>query len=123
MIRLCNSETASSKTKEVKKMVLEKRIEKWQELCDAQSENWLHNIMPNLTQWTKRTHGMSKYHMTQIFSGHGNFQSYLKRIGKYTMDECGYCGEQDPPEPSYCTAKRDGDAMGGSTKMHPKKAG
>lgn len=32
------------------------------------------------------------YHLTQVFTGHGCFRQYLKRIGKLERDECP-CGE------------------------------
>ncbi|XP_030751583.1 uncharacterized protein LOC115879077 [Sitophilus oryzae] len=39
------------------------------------------------------------FYLTQILSGHGNFGSYLCKIGKREVAECRYCAEpNDTPE-------------------------
>lgn len=42
--------------------------------------------------WVSRNHGLMDYHLTQIFTSHGCFGSYLFKIGKATTAACLHCG-------------------------------
>lgn len=52
-------------------------------VCDA--------IVPVMDEWLDRRGRGLTYHMTQMITGHGCFQKYLKRIGKETDSTCIYC--------------------------------
>ena len=39
-------------------------------------------LIPNLKKLIKRQHGKVNYHLTQFFSGYGNFKTYHHRVGK-----------------------------------------
>lgn len=72
-----------------KKELREKDMESGKRICEA--------IIPIMEEWLDRKEKGLTYHMTQIISGHGCFNVYLKRIGKEESATCSYCmdGEDD----------------------------
>ena len=50
-----------------------------------------------MEKWIYREHADTTYHLTQVLTGHGSFQKYLKKIGKANDSKCVYCetGEED----------------------------
>jgi len=44
-----------------------------------------------MVEWSKRRHDHLNFHMTKILSGHGCFNSYLRRINKADTDVCSHC--------------------------------
>jgi len=51
----------------------------------------LGTIRPHLDVWLDRRHGALTYRMTQLFTGHGCFSTFLYRIGKSHTKECFHC--------------------------------
>lgn len=47
-----------------------------------------------------------EYCLTQCFTGHGSFMSYLHRIGKRQSDVCVYCPERDDAEHTLFRCRR-----------------
>ncbi|XP_020296851.1 uncharacterized protein LOC109861566 [Pseudomyrmex gracilis] len=49
-------------------------------------------ILPLFERWVTRRHGSMSFHLTQIMTRHGCFNSYLYQIGKAASDRCAHCG-------------------------------
>lgn len=64
----------------------------WQHTWDSSTKGrWTYRLIKNVEQWYKRKHGEVSFHLTQAFSGHGCFASYLHKIGKAPSPACWYC--------------------------------
>lgn len=44
-------------------------------------------------EWIERKHGGMNYYLTQILTGHGCFNSFLRRINKAESEICSHCEE------------------------------
>ena len=67
-------------------------MERWQQRWSNDHRGrWTARLIPQLDTWVGRKHGETNYHMTQFFSGHGYFRSYLYKRGKVSSAICGYC--------------------------------
>lgn len=51
-------------------------------------------ILPNLNDWIERKHDSVSFHLTQLLTGHGCFNSYLYKIGKTDSPICAHCGRE-----------------------------
>lgn len=49
-------------------------------------------IRKNYDAWMSRKHGGMNYHLTQLLTGHGCFNSYFQRMKKVESALCRYCG-------------------------------
>lgn len=49
-------------------------------------------ILPQFKKWLDRTHGYTRFRLTQMLTGHGCFASYLYRIGRVNSSNCQQCG-------------------------------
>lgn len=49
-------------------------------------------VLPCLSAWLERNHGSMEFHLTQLFTGHDCFGSYLCRIQRVESDACEHCG-------------------------------
>uniref|UniRef100_A0A2S2P6S8 Retrovirus-related Pol polyprotein from type-1 retrotransposable element R1 2 n=1 Tax=Schizaphis graminum TaxID=13262 RepID=A0A2S2P6S8_SCHGA len=66
--------------------------DRWQNEWDtAENGRWTHRIIPTIKPWLQRKHGKIGYHLTQALTGHGCFNSYLKRFNKREDSVCFYC--------------------------------
>lgn len=69
-------------------------INKWQtRWTNSQDGKWTRRLIPNILTWISRPHGEVNFAMAQLFSGHGNFGDYLKRLNKTKNTKCGECQE------------------------------
>lgn len=50
-------------------------------------------ILPCIHAWLNRRHGGLAFHLTQLFTGHGCFGTYLYRINKVDSPICEHCGD------------------------------
>ena len=75
---------------EIKKETITKWQERWQNNQTGKAQ-WTKYLIPNLDEWINRKHGDITYFLAQMLSGHGKFQTYLKRIQKTNTDICPYC--------------------------------
>lgn len=66
-----------------------------------------------IKDWIKSAHGEMSFHLTQMMSGHGCFNTYLNRIKRAPTSGCAHCGppgeiEEVKDDPShillYCEA-------------------
>jgi hypothetical protein len=79
-----------------------KTMNRWQERWSS-GENgggvgeWTKRLIPDIRAWYDRRHGNITYHLTQVMTGHGCFQSYLYRINRADCPTCVLCdsGEED----------------------------
>lgn len=79
-------------TAQEKRTHREEAERKWQgEWEQAVKGEWTRKLIRNVSSWKNRKHGDLTYWTTQVFTGHGSFQSYLKKIGKEETDCCKYC--------------------------------
>ncbi|KAI5748206.1 hypothetical protein M8J77_023050 [Diaphorina citri] len=73
---------------------------KWQQKWDREyaKGQWTKRLIPNINVWISRTHGDLTYELSQFFTGHGHFNTYLFKIKKRTSEKCQYCNsERDDP--------------------------
>lgn len=74
----------------------EETMDSWQKRWDsAQHGRWTHKLIPNIKEWTSRTHGEVDYFLTQALSGHGCFMDFLYKRSRAETDRCIYCSEID----------------------------
>lgn len=87
-------------TRASREMERNRTVQQWQAEWEvSQKGRWTYKLIPNINMWIKRKHGEVNFYLTQILSGHGNFGSYLCKIGKREVAECRYCAEpNDTPE-------------------------
>lgn len=52
-------------------------------------------VLPNFKGWIERKHGAVFFHLTQLLSGHGCFNSYLHKIGKADSPICAHCEQEE----------------------------
>jgi len=84
--------TAKAEDKEAAKS---RMMQEWQSRWDrADTGRWTYKLIPYLKRWHERKHGLMDYHLTQAFTGHGCFSSYLHRFGKLASPACLFC--EDP---------------------------
>ncbi|KAL6421389.1 hypothetical protein ACFW04_011813 [Cataglyphis niger] len=64
-------------------------LERWEKYISKPRDNSgrcvIEVIRPRLIKWVERAGGEMSYRATQVFTGHGCFDSYLRRIVKRTM--------------------------------------
>ncbi|XP_074040763.1 uncharacterized protein [Leptinotarsa decemlineata] len=66
-------------------------LERWQ--GEADTGLWTRRLIPDIAPWFSRKHGDTTYHLTQLLTGHGCFQTYRKRFHVSNSDSCIYCEE------------------------------
>ncbi|CAK9820187.1 Putative 115 kDa protein in type-1 retrotransposable element R1DM [Anthophora quadrimaculata] len=93
----CKDIIGNDKTKikkNIKKQIKEEMLEEWQEewVNLSSKAEWTRELIPDIRKWMRRKHGEVDYHLTQVLSGHGVFNSYLYRFKKRSTDVCNMCG-------------------------------
>ncbi|XP_076764842.1 uncharacterized protein LOC143431790 [Xylocopa sonorina] len=76
-------------------------LNSWWELLNSRrgSHRTFGAILPSLSRWVDRSHGQLIFRTTQVFTGHGCFGQYLRRIGRVVMGICHqYDGSGDTAE-------------------------
>ena len=82
-----------ARAKAIRKDGRRRLVEKWQTRWHGeQTGRWTHRLIPELTTWLDRKHGQVGFYLAQALSGHGCFNSYLKRFKKRDDESCSYCG-------------------------------
>lgn len=72
----------------------EETIKIWNERwTNDRTGNWTRRMIVDLRQWTEREYGEVNFYLTQFFSGHGYFRSYLHRRRKVQTPDCTLCGQ------------------------------
>lgn len=86
--------------KEIRKAEKNRSQQKWQERWDnSPNGRWTHNLIPNIKEWTNRTHGNVTYHLTQFLTGHGKFRQFLFHRNRDTSPHCPSCAtNEETPE-------------------------
>lgn len=51
-------------------------------------------LQPCLEEWVNRLHGSMSFHLTQLFTAHGSFDTYLFKIRKVDSETCPHCNER-----------------------------
>ncbi|KAJ8978659.1 hypothetical protein NQ317_019095 [Molorchus minor] len=86
-------------TEEARARARAETLQKWQERWERDPKGqWTHKLIQNVRGWVNRKEGETEYETTQFLTGHGNFGTYLHRIGKKPNDLCLYCEARDSPE-------------------------
>lgn len=71
-------------------------LARWQNRWANSSKGaWTRALIPDVARWLKRGHGEPDFYLTQMLSGHGDFQTYLHRRHLANSGDCRYCGEED----------------------------
>ena len=69
-------------------------LDKWQTQWEtAENGTWTRKCIPDVRPWYERDHGSLTYFTAQMLSGHGDFQTFLRRIQKVETDMCEICEE------------------------------
>lgn len=93
LIQITDLERYNEYIRLVKREARENLLTKWQERWDSdETGRWNHKLIPNIKCWIKRKSGNTDYYLTQFLTGHGKFNSYLKRfrIREEDCDDCHY---------------------------------
>ena len=80
--------------KDHKKLAAAETLTSWQSRWDSilvMKAQWTKRLISNISVWFLRKHGEINHYMTQILSGHGCFQAYLKKFKIILDDRCVYC--------------------------------
>jgi len=58
---------------------------------------WTRSLIPPdlLCSWVSRTHGEMSFHLTQLMTGHGCFNRFLRKINRAPSAGCSHCGPPD----------------------------
>lgn len=84
------------KSDEQKKAERENTIAQWNEEWKKGTKGqWTRTLLPEIYEWLRRKHGKVTYRLTQVFTGHGCFGTYLHKIKKKVNSNCFYCAEED----------------------------
>lgn len=79
-----------------KGQIREDTIQMWQtQWSNTENSAWTRQLIEEIKPWVNRMRGAVDYYITQAFTGHDCFKSYLKRIGKTLDDKCWYCEENN----------------------------
>lgn len=88
--------------------------EQWSQLLPNSPGAWTRSLIENIHAWYDRPHGELSYQATQVLTGHGQFQTYMVKIGKSQVDICVLCdsGDADGVEHTvlHCQALQDARA-------------
>lgn len=80
----------------IEEQINEDTFNSWQREWDQSDKGRLtYASIPDIRPWYERKHGELTYYLTQVLTGHGNFNSYLDRIKKVDSPKCGLCGKDD----------------------------
>lgn len=82
-----NGKESKTIAKEIK---LKERLAQWNNYT-----GWTKTFIKDVKKWTSRSWGDLDYYSCQAMTGHGNFGSYLKKMGKKQDNNCHYCIEED----------------------------
>ncbi|KAJ0174889.1 hypothetical protein K1T71_009997 [Dendrolimus kikuchii] len=79
-----------------KKAIRKQTIERWQKMWEEEvEESWTKQLIPDLRKRYWREFGETNYYITQVLTGHGCFQDYLRRIRKVDTETCPNCEKVD----------------------------
>ena len=98
LICIINGTNYSTTPQDAKASIIQLRenlAEKWQE--DWQNSQWgrkTFDFFPNIKDRLSKTWVVPSYYITQIYTGHGNFNNYPAKIQKTDSDLC-ICGEPE----------------------------
>lgn len=83
-------------------------INAWQATWEENEERaqWTKKLIKDIRPWLVRKHGQLNYYLSQFFTGHGCFKSYLCRFGLSESDDCTYCGKEDTAEHTFFECPR-----------------
>ena len=82
-------------------------LEKWAVAWDNSTgcDLWFKALIPDIRTFLWRPHGNTDFFMTQFFTGHGAFNSYLFRFKVSDSIECPSCGREDTPQHTFFECK------------------
>lgn len=64
----------------------------WQQRWSNSTKGeWTRKLVGQIKPWCERKHGEMSFHLTQLFTGHGCFGAFLKKIGKEATGMCHHC--------------------------------
>jgi hypothetical protein len=76
--------------------------------------SWTKALIPDIRVWLDSAGDMS-YYVAQVLSGHGQFQSFMLRIGKISSDTCVLCDSGETDDVTHtvlcCPALREARAL------------
>lgn len=92
------TERLENEIKNDERIVLLRQWRIYSERPDTAGKRTREAIIPILDTWLDRSWGMMTYRITQLFTGHGCFNTFLHRIGKADTPICEYCQQEDSTE-------------------------
>lgn len=80
------------------KRIRQESVTSWQNQWDnSNTGRHTYNIWPNVEIRLKQKWVSANYHLTQYWTGHGEFRATLQRLGLADCSRCPDCGAQDSP--------------------------
>lgn len=71
-------------------------IEDWERIWHSTDKgSTLRRFIPDVRPWLESDTEQTNHYATQLLTGHGNFNAYLRRIGKIESDQCEHCSALD----------------------------
>lgn len=67
--------------------------EEWSTIPEGCPGARIRDLISNIRRWLDRPGGEVDFYLTQVITGHGDFQEYLHRIGKALSSTCIYCDQ------------------------------
>lgn len=61
----------------------------------APKEDWTHRLLPSITRWLKKPPMALTFHLTEMLTGHGSYQTYLHKYDRADDSACVHCGHPD----------------------------
>lgn len=98
--RLWSQGGRGSKPKE-REITLDAWQAEWSAIPEGDPGAHVRDIIPNIRAWLQRPGGDIDHFLTQIITGHGNFQTYLHKIGKAPSNLCLHCEQDVPDDPAH----------------------
>lgn len=74
-----------------------KMAREWWENNTSKAQ-WSKQLIPQYRKWIRCEHRAVDYYLSQVLTGHGNFKSYIKIIGKAEDDRCIFYGNSHTAE-------------------------
>lgn len=75
----------------IKKETLQEWQDRW---TSGETGRWTERLIPNINFWLSRKHGDTDFFLTQLLTGHGQFNAYLFKMGLHSTPTCKYCSDK-----------------------------
>lgn len=96
-----------SRTEGLRRQARKRTMREWQRRWETGTGAlWTKRLIQDLESWVGCEYRRLDYYVTQFFTGHGSFGTYLLKIKKKESDMCQECGAADSPEHTFYVCAR-----------------